>query len=538
MNSEPDSQTSASEGVESAGEGAGGPTTLEQWHRLNIRMVWVDLVMAVLANVPLVLAVLLFGVAFDSDALWPLIGVTVFAVSGALLDILRWVFTRYRITDEHVIVKTGVLVRKVRSIRRERIRSVDIEAKLRHRVVGLRVVKIGAGQQSSAGESALALDAVLANDAFELRYLLLPRSAVVTRAKEESASRDSAFSQLPRDTGEGEVFERFRPGWFIYNVFNVWAYLMAFGLAWVAFWITSSFGFDVDGFVGRALDWDDLGWLGGAVVVLVALGVVGAIGMGVSYFVIYWNFELARVPGENGTLLRTRHGLFTTREVNRDDNRMRGMRISEPVFWRWAGVSDTSVITTGLNQWSTYQTMVLPRGPVSVTRPVAARVLGADVNPWEATLVRHPRAALRRRIWWATLLSAAMAVALAIGVFESVIEVALMWLVPVVWGVLLLAAVVAYRALGHLMLGDYVVMRSGLMSRATTVLLRSSISTIAVRESVLQRRLGLKSVLAATAAGDGGYRAHDVDAHEALLFASAAAPGLLDQFLVSEGDHD
>ncbi|NEC21763.1 PH domain-containing protein, partial [Streptomyces parvus] len=69
-------------------------------------------------------------------------------------------FTRYRITASHVELRTGVLVRVRRSIQRDRIRSVDIEAKPRHRLAGLRVVKIGAGQQAAAGDSALSLDAV------------------------------------------------------------------------------------------------------------------------------------------------------------------------------------------------------------------------------------------------------------------------------------------------------------------------------------------------------------------------------------------
>ena len=62
-----------------------------------------------------------------------------------------------------------------------------------------------------------------------------------------------------------------------------------------------------------------------------------------------WNLELARVPSRDGTMLRTRKSLFTTREVNRDENRIRGAQVSEPVLWRWMGASDTSVITTGLD---------------------------------------------------------------------------------------------------------------------------------------------------------------------------------------------
>jgi putative membrane protein len=91
--------------------------------------------------------------------------------------------------------------------------------------------------------------------------------------------------------------------------------------------------------------------------------------------------------------------------------------------------------------------------------------------------------------------------------------------------------VVAHRALGHAVVGPWLVVRSGLVSRRTVVLRRDAVSTIALRESVLQRRLGLRTVTAMSAAGWGAYDAPDLTADEALRFAVAAAPGLLDPFL-------
>lgn len=62
----------------------------------------------------------------------------------------------------------------------------------------------------------------------------------------------------------------------------------------------------------------------------------------------------------------------STREVNRDDRRLRGVQIAEPVLWRWMGMAATRVITTGLSIWSTSRpATILPRGPIGVARPVA-----------------------------------------------------------------------------------------------------------------------------------------------------------------------
>ncbi|RSN54167.1 hypothetical protein DMH08_26860, partial [Actinomadura sp. WAC 06369] len=141
---------------------------------MHVRVTWVDLARSLLSLLPAVLSVSVFGVDPGSGGTWPLFGIAAVGVIRAAADALRWTFTRYRITPTHVELRTGALRRVHRSIRRDRIRSVDTEARLRHRLAGLRVVKIGAGQQAAAGESALALDAVSPADARALRRLLLP----------------------------------------------------------------------------------------------------------------------------------------------------------------------------------------------------------------------------------------------------------------------------------------------------------------------------------------------------------------------------
>ena len=509
------------------------------WQRLHSRMIWVDALQSLLSLAPAGLAVWVFGVEPEMGVLWPVLAIAVFGVAGAVTDALRWVFTRYRVTDEYVERRTGVLVRRYRSIRRDRIRSVDVEAKLRHRLAGLRVVNIGAGQQSSAGESALALDAVLATDADELRNLLLPsRSRRPPRSliadDDTSSPENTTDRESPDAVADGHVFARFRPQWVMYNVFNIWAYLMALGLLWGGYWLATTFGLDPAGFVAGLLDWEQLGWTWTILIGAVVVGLVGVLGLAINFFTEYWRFELARIPGEKATLLRTRHGLFRTREVNRDDTRMRGAQIAEPVLWRWMGMADTTVITTGLDVWSMSQpAAILPRGPISVARPVTAAVLDSDPNPLEVPLGRHPRAALRRRLWWATLFTALIVALLGWLAVTDVLTVAWVWLGVALWPVALGCAWIAYRALGHTIIGEYAVVRSGLTSRATSALKRSAVSTIAIRESVLQRRLGLQTVSTMTAAGYGIYEAPDVASGEAVRFAAEAAPGVLDPFLVT-----
>lgn len=522
------------------------------WHRLSARIIWVDLVISVLALLPAVVGILWLGVEANPGQLWPLIGLAAFGVLGAVVDVVRWIVTRFRVTGQHVELRTGVFVRRHRSVQRDRIRSVDIEAKLRHRVARLRVVAIGAGQQMAAGESAFSLDALSRDDALRLQQRLLNDApAVSDPAEPEQAEQPEPVTD---EEPTSRVFARFEPGWFIYNMFNVWAFVLALGLLWGGAWLLSTVGVDLAGFVIGMADWEAIGTLGTVVIAVVVVGAFGAAGLGVNYVIENWGFELARVPSREGTMLRTRKGLFTTREVNRDENRLRGVQITEPVLWRWMGVSDTHVITTGLDAWSFADpASILPRGPVRRTREVAGQVLDRSVvedgvsatseNPFRLSLPRHPRRALRRRLVWATLVSAAVG-ALALVVLDagpgSVLNVGMNSVLVgagVLWVLSLLLAVAGYRALGHALTEDYLITRSGALNRSTAVLQRSAVSTIMIRESLFQRRLKLRTVAAMTAAGDGRYDVVDIDADDSVPVALQAAPGLLDPFVEPVPEH-
>lgn len=511
------------------------------WRRLSARVIWVDLAQSALSLVPALIAVLVVGADWSFAELWPVLLVAVLGITGAVADMVRWLCTSYRVTATDVERRTGVLVRKHRSVRRDRIRSVDTHAQLRHRLAGLRVVTVGAGQQTGAGEAALLLDALSKQDAARLRRELLAGDSRAA-AQPVDAAAESEAGEGPADERDVEVLATFRPWWVVYNMFGIWAYVMAAGLLWGLFWLASSFGIDIVGPLLRAADWQGLGWLGVALVVVVVGGVVGAIGMGVHFLASHWGFELARVRSGEKTYLRTRRGLFSTREVSRDESRMRGLSIDEPLLWRWIGMADTNVITTGLSVWSAEQpTAILPRGPIRVAREVAKRVMGSD-SPLEVPLRRHPRAALRRRLWWATLAAGAPMAVVAVPASTGAVPAWLLWAGIALWPIALLLAVIAYRALGHAITDDYLVVRSGLMTRSTAALRRDAVSTIAVRRSLLQRRLGLSTVSAMTAAGWGSYEAPDLAAADAVAFAASAAPGLLDEFIATapgseDGEH-
>lgn len=531
-----------SEGQASSAE-LSGPELAEaqaadDWGRLSGRVVVVDFAKSVLSLVPGAIAIFIVGTEPSWDTMWPFAAIAFFGVTGAVGNTVRWIFTRYRVTDTEVQRRTGIVTRRYRSVRRDRIRSVDTHAKLRHRLAGLRVVEIGAGQQNIAGESAFMLDALTTKDAAQLRQDLMHSRAMPTEPTaqaddETDPAGASAGPNIPAED-DGEVLATLQPWWVIYNSVSIWGFATAAGLLWGAYWLVAMFGFDLYEWTTGLLDWDALGRFWTIAIGVVVVGFIGVLGMAANFFTSYWTFNLARVRTGDKSFLRTRRGLFSTREVNRDESRVRGLTISQPVLWRWMGMADTNLITTGLSMWNMEQpAALLPRGPIGVARKVSDDVLGSP-NPLAERLGRHPRAALRRRLGWATGFAAVLALMIAWPVWTGVAPGWVLWIVLGLWVFGLAGAVAAYFALGHAIRGDYVVMSSGMMSRNTSALRRDAVSTIAVQQSVLQRRLGLANVSAMTAAGWSTYVAPDMAADEAFGFALETAPGLFDPFVVSE----
>ncbi|QVQ52562.1 PH domain-containing protein [Spiractinospora alimapuensis] len=504
-------------------------TTITQteptWHRLDPKVIIVDVVRVILSLTPAAVAFLLLDIEITLYSVGPVVAIAGWGLLSSTHDVIRWLTTRYRVTDDYVERRTGLVLRRYRSIRRDRIRSVDADALLRHRLAGLRRVTIGAGQQNTAFEAALDLDAVSTHAATQLRHELLGADAPVSDTPHDDTA-PSGHTDTPQN-----VLADIRYRWIVFNLFNVWAYFSAIGILFAVYALAFTFGVNLWTVTRDALDWNALGWGWGTLLVLAATGAVGVLGLAFSFVSTYWNFRLTRTRTGERAVIRTTQGLFRTREINRAEHRLRGVQISEPVLWRWMGIADTTVITTGLSIFTEAAT-ILPRGPMSTARPVAHAVLDHEIDPMGVALPRHPRAALTRRLLWALTLTAATAAITAwLGATTSLSATAWIWVTALLGPLSLLLAVVAYRALGHAVVHRWLVTRSGMVARATSVLRRDAISGVALRQSVLQRRLGLTTMSVTCAAGLGVYEAPDLAEEDSVGVALAAAPSILEEFL-------
>ncbi|ORT57625.1 PH domain-containing protein [Streptomyces sp. CB03238] len=496
------------------------------WQRLDKRAVLVTaLVMAGVAGgvcVPVLFG--LSGGAWFGDGprrgsgiLLLLAGAVALVLGGAAVEYVRWTRTRYRIGPERAELHSGLLLVKRRSLARERIRSVDLTASPLLRLLGLVKVRIGTGEHTGGGESTLELHPVSRAEGERLRRALLDRPP----APAEAGHRNGELAVLD-------------PRWIRYAPLSFVAPLLGGAAAGAVMQVSDWFGAqdEVIGWVGDRFRDTPVVWvvLTLAVVALLA-GAVGALGLWVE---MWWNYRLEREPG--GTL-RVRRGLFTTRSLSIEERRLRGVELVEPFGVRLTRAARVDAVATGLakaeeDQHADHKTL-LPAVPRAVADEVAARVLREAVSPTGAPLTAHPRAARTRRLRWGV--GAALLPVVVLAVLGAVLTDVLLYAAGAGALVLLPLAVFlaldAYRSLGHGTSGGYLVARSGTARRATVALHRGGVIGWTVKQSYVQRRAGLLTLTATTAAGAGAYHVHDADESEGLRFADAAVPGLLEPFL-------
>jgi putative membrane protein len=427
--------------------------------------------------------------------------------------------THYRVTETRVEKTTGLLFKRRRSLARERIRSVDLSAHPLQRVFGLVKVKVGTGESGSGAgslsEQTLTLDSVGRAEADRLRAELLRRAGVEAESDEE------------------QRLATWRLGWLRYAPLSFLTPLLSGVVVGAVFQVAEWFGrgglpveITAD-LVDRHGPWRVLG-MG-----LVAVLLVGVIGSLAFQGEAWWGHRLDREPG--GTL-RVRRGLLNNRSLSLEEERVRGVEIVEPLGVRLAGASRLDVVAIGLKveQQNADLTTLVPAAPRPVTEAAAEAVIG----PIATELTAHPKAARTRRLRWA---------AVAVLVLAAIVAaVHLLWPVPGFWSAVIVlgAALIgawavwtafdAYASLGHGLHRGYLVARRGSVRRATVHLDRAGIIGWRIKQSVFQRRMGLMTLDATTAAGRGHYAAVDGDEHEILDFADAAVPDLLRPFLVRE----
>jgi putative membrane protein len=507
----------AAPGEAAPGEAAVGGAEEPGWRWLSPRSLIVRPVTDLIRLLPVLAGLLIFGSA-RGGGYWG------YAAAGLAIvaSIVRYCTTRYRITAERVYLRHGLLNQKVLSVPRDRIRSVDLSAHVVYRLLGLRKVEVGTGRNDRHDEH-LKLDALTLADAETLRGDLLTGGV-------RAAAAATARSAAP---GVREI-ARLRPGWLRF------APLTGTGLV-IAGVVTGSVAQILNETHVNVTTIGPVYRLGvrfsalpaaqqvldGALTVLALLLVLSVAG----YIALFWNYRLVN---QGGAALRVSRGLLSTRTTTIDTSRLRGAELSEPLLLRAAGGARCLAITTGLRVGRGGEhggSLLLPPAPSQVARDVAAAVIGTAAEPFTADLVSHGRAARRRR-YTRALGGALVLIAIAVGAGILAGAPAWTWLCSL--ALLPAAAALAadrYRSLGHRLAGGWLITRTGSLVRRRSVLSTDGIIGWRIHQSWFQRRQGLVSLAATTAAGRQHYVAHDIPAQTALALATSATGRLMTPFL-------
>ncbi|MCP9207426.1 PH domain-containing protein [Streptomyces sp. NEAU-Y11] len=442
--------------------------------------------------------------------------------------LLRWWRTRYRITADAFELRTGLFTRRLRAIPLHRVRNVDLTAHPVQRLLGLTVLRAGTTADGATGGSALTLEALTRPDAERLRAELLARAG----------SADT--------TGE-PVLSTVDRRWLRYAPLTFWIFGGVFAVLGTVWRVLGDIGVE-PWRIGVVRDaFREFGhsalWL---TVPLALLGIaaVGSLGAVVLYAENWWKYRLERTDADT---LRVRRGLLTTRSVSFERSRLRGAVLREPLLLRLGGGATVRAVAGGLGsrEENCKRSQVLPPAPRAEALRVAAAVAtpgpgdGAPALFDRPALRPHPPAARRRRtvrgMVWAVLPGTAALTVLGALLTPVLLYCALGYALLAVPLVLVLARD-AHRSLGHGVTGRHLLIRSGTFSRDTVALAREAVLAWSFTDSPLTRRAGLTTVTAAVAAGQDGYRAPDMAAGDAVPFAAAAAPGILDEFLAGDPD--
>jgi putative membrane protein len=506
------------------------------WRRLSRRMLLVHPVQEIPRAIPALLGVSIAGTS-GGHAWWGLVSLGIVMAAG----MLRWFTTTYRITPEYVQVRRGLVRRRSLSVPRDRVRTVDVTAHAMHRIVGLARVTVGTGR-SDRKDDGVRLDGLSAAEAVRLREELLHLRPTASGAVPATASPSPSAPAVGAEaTGQGEAsadpeveLAVLRPGWVRYGPFTLSGFVAIGVIAAFASRAVNEAQIDPTQFgparaLGGHLQRLPLG-LAIAEVVAACLIFV-AIASAVGYVLAFWRFRLTRHAA--GTLHVSR-GLLTSRATTIEERRLRGVELSEPLLLRAVGGARCIAIATGLRVGRGAErggTLLLPPAPFAEVERVAVEVL-RDRAPVATPLIGHGRRAQRRRYTRALGVASLVVVALFVG--QRLIDgPAWMWEVSLL--LLPIAALLAhdrYRSLGHALVGGWLVTRQGSLVRRRCALSSDGIVGWNLRQSLFQRRAGLTTLTATTAAGRQRYEVTDVDVPEAVRLADRTVPGLLTPFLV------
>jgi putative membrane protein len=445
------------------------------------------------------------GASFGGDDVGRMFrwGIALLAIPALAGAIAKYASFRYRIESDELVLDSGVLRRNRRVIPLSRVQHIDVHQSALQRLTGVAELRV----ETAGGDRTEAVLNVLGHaDAVRLRGQLF--------------ARRGAAAGLPADEPAATPVARLSPG----DLALAGATANEVGL------VAAALGGGLNLLLQTGIDLpfadvdpetmvpvpDAAG-----IAILVAMVVLGFLVIGWFFsigasMVRYHGFALDRSDGQ----LRKRFGLLSRREAFIPLHRVQTARVEESVLRRRLGLASLRVETAG------GPTGERKRAGAEAFVPIA-RVAGvpdllrAALPNLDYAAIRflrvHPRARIRAFYRYA------VPILLLTAVLVPLRGTPWLWLLAAL-PLAVVGALLHYRHLGYALDDRFLVARSGFLNRVTWVVPRRKIQTMHVRQTPMQRRHRLASLVVDTAAGQAAVPdLHQEDAR-ALLERLSAPP--------------
>lgn len=416
-----------------------------------------DLGRGVVGVIPILIA--------GGNALW-LLGAM--GVGLLIAPVVRYRRFGYEIDAGALVVEGGLLSRWQRVIPRERVQSIDVVQKLRHRAFGVVELRI---ESAGGAQTEAALVAVRPEEADRIR-----RWAAGAGVGEPAPAVKDESAALARLTGKDLLVAGITGG-----RVAVLAVLIGYGQEFVG---EDSFG--------RIADFAEQLMPGATVVVVIAALAAAVLVLSLSLSIaltilIYWDFT---VRMEEDRLVITR-GLMEKRKAQVPLRRVQAIQVNENFLRRPFGLASLSVVVAGYSsdaQDKEESSVLLPLARRERAWRLATQILGAPPDLAFLPLPRSPGRALARQILLSVLFGAMAGIAGVVVLGPR--GAAGFALAPITS----LFSWVTWRSGGHGVAPGYVVVRAGALVRKTSIVPEANIQHLQLTRSVLQKSFRLATV--------------------------------------------
>jgi putative membrane protein len=461
---------------------------------------WLFVLLAQLKPLLLPLGLLAFGSARSSGRVDDLIGLGVAAVL-VLWSLVKYAVYRWQIADDGLIIRDGVLQRSVRHIPFARIHNVVLQQNLLHRWLGVAEIRLesAGGIKPEAQMQVLSLADAQALEALVRRGAagaeLAPAAPGVTAGPAPAPETVLLALSTPEVLRAGLALKR-GPVVLLSGVAvlaqsgsDVLAPMME---RWVRAGLAALQGLMAEGADGQPAGPPVLAAAAGGLMVA-AFGVLLLLSVAMA-LLRFHGFRLTQA----GQRLRVQSGLLNRVRTSLPRHRIQGLRLQEDLLHSWMGrrVLSADTVSAQLSNPGAETTYLAPVATPAFTDALISRLLPGTAWPALHWQTWHPNAWVRCAMW-PVLLVLAVSGALSLR-WGPVAWCGLALLPTLLWRARVIASQGAWSWDGRLL-----ATQEGWLSRRWHLAEVDKLQTVVWSQGLLDRWLGMASVLADTAGGAG-----------------------------------